>query len=165
MGCVRRHVSFRLFLTCRMRLRWKKQDLVMEDIWFFMERVGLLSRRAPRSHHYYHSYFLPLGTSDPSGIKTCQENTKPISRWLELIHIHTWAMPKSIFLTICESRYLRPHLVPCALLIGSIFLWLGLPWLNARHLLWLVPQTPSTWNDLPPSFRAKLMFPLWSLFL
>src|SRR6218665_66002 len=44
---VRRHFSFRLFLTCRMRLRWKKQDLVMEDIRCFIESV--LSKRTTRS--------------------------------------------------------------------------------------------------------------------
>lgn len=39
--------SLRLFLTCRMCLRWKKQDLAMEEIWFFMESA--LSNRTPRS--------------------------------------------------------------------------------------------------------------------
>lgn len=37
------------------------------------------------------------------------------------------AVARDIFLTICRIGCLQPHLVPCALLIILIFLFLGLP--------------------------------------
>ena len=44
---VRRHFSLRQRFIWRIRRRWKKHDLVTEEMWFVIDSV--LSRRTPRS--------------------------------------------------------------------------------------------------------------------